>query len=227
MARPGQHLPLFSLLLSFISLNFFPHSFSHFLRLLLLSISSFSSSLTPLRSLIPRSPKAQEVKNMDMDVAFVWVTIMALPPPDLFTSPFRSTEKNQMPSLICIQPICSPPVTEKGEKGWESHHYTLHNWQFVSSSIPFRHVHEGAFSWCHTTLAGSEGPCVDEHSLLKSLLDYRLQDNLPDRGLGSPLPMVVSKVLIFFMIIKCTMPDSSVDEVPLRAKFEIFRPNIL
>lgn len=78
---------------------------------------SFSDSLTPSCSLISLPTlKAKDVKNMDMDVAFIWVMIMAAPPLDPLTSPFGSTEKNQMPTLIWIEPISFPPVTRKSEE---------------------------------------------------------------------------------------------------------------
>ena len=116
------------LLSSLLHLVFMPFSVSFSLQIflmlslymLLLSISLLQQLLDPLCSLIfLPSLKVKDVKYLDTDAAFIWVMIMAVPPLDPFTSPFRSTEKNQMPTLICIEPISFPPVTcKRGERLW-------------------------------------------------------------------------------------------------------------
>lgn len=96
--------------------------------------------------------------------------VMAVPPLDPLTSPFRSTEKNQMPPLICIEPISFPPITcKRGSEAlnhlitqiyrWALHpqqevedldsddaiFYTV-NFQYIHCYI-IKHRHETIFSY--------------------------------------------------------------------------------
>lgn len=98
----------------------FSLSLSHFLCMLLLWAAFLQLLLDPfvLSNFSPH-PQGKDVRNTDMDVAFIWVMIMAVPPFDPLTSLFTSTEKNQMPTLICMEPISFPPVTRRrGERLW-------------------------------------------------------------------------------------------------------------
>lgn len=127
IARTEKRLPfspLWSILCSCPSLslsNSPSSSFSFFLSFSLhvvrLNFFSFSNSLTPLMlSNFSPHPQGQRCEEHGYGRGLHISHGNGCPsswPRRLITSPFMSIEKNQMPTLICMEPISYPPVTRK------------------------------------------------------------------------------------------------------------------